>query len=101
MTPPGGKLKALACHPTKKVIKAEELNYLYTNIDSVLNPKILHLDFKLLWQRFERTSLLFKSVSYKNERLITLVLDRPLLKIPSIPRHCGYTLFVAVINSLL
>jgi hypothetical protein len=35
MTPPRGKLKALACHPTKKVIKTEELNYLYTNIDSV------------------------------------------------------------------
>jgi hypothetical protein len=29
----GGKLIALACHPTKKVNKAEELTYLSTNID--------------------------------------------------------------------
>jgi hypothetical protein len=31
MTSPGGKLKAPACHPTKKVNKAEELTYLSTN----------------------------------------------------------------------
>jgi hypothetical protein len=29
---PGGKLAALACHPTKIVNKAEELTYLFTNI---------------------------------------------------------------------
>jgi hypothetical protein len=28
----GGKITALACHPTKKVNKAEELAYLFTNI---------------------------------------------------------------------
>jgi hypothetical protein len=28
----GGKLTALACHPTKRVNKSEELTYLYTNI---------------------------------------------------------------------
>jgi hypothetical protein len=28
----GGKLKALACHPTKIVNKAEELTYLSTNM---------------------------------------------------------------------
>jgi hypothetical protein len=32
MTPLGGKLTALACHPTKKVNKAEELTYLSANI---------------------------------------------------------------------
>jgi hypothetical protein len=31
MTSPGGKLTALACHPTKRVNKAEELTYLSTN----------------------------------------------------------------------
>jgi hypothetical protein len=33
MTSPGGKLKALACHQTKKVNKVEDLTYLPTNID--------------------------------------------------------------------
>jgi len=32
MTSPGGKLTALACHPTKKVNKAEELTYLSTSV---------------------------------------------------------------------
>jgi hypothetical protein len=32
ITSPRGKLTALACHPTKKVNKAEELTYLSTNI---------------------------------------------------------------------
>jgi hypothetical protein len=32
MTSLGGKLTALACHLTKKVNKAEDLNYLSTNI---------------------------------------------------------------------
>jgi len=32
MTSLGGKLTALACHPTKRVNKAEELTYLSTNI---------------------------------------------------------------------
>jgi hypothetical protein len=36
MTSFGGKLTALACHPTKKVNKAEELTYLYTNIGITL-----------------------------------------------------------------
>jgi hypothetical protein len=31
MMPLGGKLTALACHPTKKVNKAEKLTYLATN----------------------------------------------------------------------
>jgi len=35
-----GKLTALACHPTKKVSKAEELSYLSTNID--LTKRISH-----------------------------------------------------------
>jgi hypothetical protein len=29
---PGGKLTAVACHPTRKVNRAEELTYLSTNI---------------------------------------------------------------------
>ncbi len=33
---PMGKLTALACHPTKKVNKAEELTYLSINIDLTL-----------------------------------------------------------------
>jgi hypothetical protein len=32
MTSPRGKLKAVPCHPTKKVNKAKELTYLSTNI---------------------------------------------------------------------
>jgi hypothetical protein len=32
MTLLGGKLTAQACYPTKKVSKAEELTFLYTNI---------------------------------------------------------------------
>jgi len=32
MMSPGGKLAALACHPTKRVNKAEELTYLSANI---------------------------------------------------------------------
>ncbi len=32
---PGGKLIALVCHPTKKVNKAEELNYLSTDIQYI------------------------------------------------------------------
>ncbi len=31
ITSPVGKLRALACHPTKKVIKADELTYISTN----------------------------------------------------------------------
>jgi len=37
MTSPGGKLTALACHPTKKVNKAEQLTYLSTNIAFATN----------------------------------------------------------------
>jgi hypothetical protein len=33
MTSPGGKLIAMACHPTKIIRKAEELTYLSINID--------------------------------------------------------------------
>jgi len=32
MASPGGKLTALACHPTKKVNKEEELAYLSTKV---------------------------------------------------------------------
>jgi hypothetical protein len=32
----GGKLTALACHPTKRVNKAEELTYLSTKIELLL-----------------------------------------------------------------
>ncbi len=32
MMSPWGKVTSLACHPTKKVNKAEELTYLSTNI---------------------------------------------------------------------
>ncbi len=32
MTSPGGELTALVCHLTKRVNKAEELNYLYKQI---------------------------------------------------------------------
>jgi hypothetical protein len=35
MSSPGGKLIALACHPNKKVKKAEELTYLSTNTDII------------------------------------------------------------------
>jgi hypothetical protein len=35
MMSPGGKLTALACHPTKNVNKAEELNYLSTDIQYI------------------------------------------------------------------
>jgi hypothetical protein len=38
MASPGGKLTAPACHPTKKVNKAEELTYLSTNIDCHILP---------------------------------------------------------------
>jgi hypothetical protein len=31
MTSPEGKLKALSCHPAKKVTKAEQLTYFSTN----------------------------------------------------------------------
>ncbi len=36
MTSPGGKLTVLACHPTKKGNKAEELTYLFVNIGQTL-----------------------------------------------------------------
>jgi hypothetical protein len=36
MTAPGCKLTALECHTTKKVNKAYELTYLYTNIGNWL-----------------------------------------------------------------
>jgi hypothetical protein len=36
MTLPGGKLIALACHPTKTAHKAEELTCLSTNIEFVI-----------------------------------------------------------------
>jgi hypothetical protein len=39
MMSPGGKLKALKCHPTKKVNKAEELTYLLTNIGNTTHYK--------------------------------------------------------------
>jgi hypothetical protein len=39
MTSPGGKLKALACHTSKKVNKAKELTYLSTNIDHIRSLK--------------------------------------------------------------
>jgi hypothetical protein len=39
MTSAGGKLTTLACHPTIKVNKAEELTYLSTNIANIL-PRI-------------------------------------------------------------
>jgi hypothetical protein len=32
MMSPGDKVTAIACHPTKKVNKAEDLTYLSTNI---------------------------------------------------------------------
>jgi hypothetical protein len=35
MTSLGGMLKAPVCHPTKKVNKAVELNYLSTNIGGI------------------------------------------------------------------
>jgi hypothetical protein len=38
---PGDKLLALACHPTKKVNKAEVLTYLSTNIGMHLLVKIM------------------------------------------------------------
>jgi len=37
MMSPGGELTALACHPTKKVNKAEQLTYLSTRIACGLN----------------------------------------------------------------
>jgi hypothetical protein len=40
MMSPGGKLKALECHPTKKVNKAEELTYLSTNIGNAMTNSL-------------------------------------------------------------
>jgi hypothetical protein len=40
MMSPGGKLKALECHPTKKVNKAEEPTYLSTNIDNAMTNSL-------------------------------------------------------------
>jgi hypothetical protein len=49
MTSFGGKLTALACHPTKRVSKAEELTYLSTNIDGNFETgKIWHHSFNIL-----------------------------------------------------
>jgi hypothetical protein len=53
----GGKLTALACHPTKRVNKAEELTYLSINIGLALvatikkqapfmNTRNIFMDFK-------------------------------------------------------
>jgi hypothetical protein len=39
MTSPWGKVTALACHPTKKVDKAEELSHLFINIELYYSPK--------------------------------------------------------------
>jgi len=41
MMSPGGNLSALACHPTKKVNKAEQLTYLSTKI--VFSSKLSEL----------------------------------------------------------
>jgi hypothetical protein len=49
MTSLGGKLTALACHPTKRASKAEELTYLSTNIvkkDQIPSIQILSLGFQ-------------------------------------------------------
>jgi hypothetical protein len=39
MTPLGGKLTALACHPTKRINKAEEPTYLSTYIGTMFVGK--------------------------------------------------------------
>ncbi len=47
MTSPGGKLTALACHPTNGANKAEELFYLSTNIEFM----IFKAPSLFLWQK--------------------------------------------------
>jgi hypothetical protein len=42
MTSLGGKLTALACHPTKKVNKAEELTLLSTKIAAIYTFSKIH-----------------------------------------------------------
>ncbi len=63
MTSPRGKLTALVCHPNKRVNKAEELMYLYTNIDSscsqndhIILRNILSVNallYNVLYSRFD------------------------------------------------
>jgi hypothetical protein len=50
MTLPGGKLTVLACHPTKRVNKAEELTYLSANIscNDDLEYNLLNYTFNLV-----------------------------------------------------
>ncbi len=55
MTSPEGKLTALACHPTIKVNKAEELTYLSTNIDHIPQPQ----NFIGIYESFSNRSRLY------------------------------------------
>jgi hypothetical protein len=60
MTSPGGKPTALACRPTKKVNKAEELTYISTNIDyRIVSIEIRFLHLKLLCWLFMGPTLGF------------------------------------------
>jgi hypothetical protein len=47
MTSPGGKLTAPACHPTKKVNKAEFQTYLSTNIGVFLRKTFANVNTTL------------------------------------------------------
>jgi hypothetical protein len=47
MTSLGGKLTALACHPTKRVNKAEERTYFSTNISYNLCKRNVKTHFKI------------------------------------------------------
>jgi hypothetical protein len=63
MTSLGGKLTALACHLTKKVIKAEELTYLFTNIGWVLGN--CDIDFLSFGHRQVRNIKIFNLLERK------------------------------------
>jgi hypothetical protein len=53
MTSPGGKVKALQCHLTKKVNKAEDLSYLFTEIITHFSKTLTFIRNNI---RFEKTS---------------------------------------------
>jgi hypothetical protein len=57
MMSPVGKLATLECHPTKRVKKAEELNYLSTNIGSVSIVSHLLAGVPLLFPQYGRCAV--------------------------------------------
>ncbi len=61
MTSPGGKLTALACHPTKKVNNAEELTYSLQTLEDVI--------YACKDQTRMEMSIIEKALNYNNEVL--------------------------------